>query len=658
MREQARARREHCGEGATAESAAVRGQVLERAHDYAGTRAAELCARSGTTCSTFQNQGSHYSRRAQADQQRLRPLSGRVRAPHERAHGTRNGARRRAYARLHERERGERARKKERDRPTLPTERWRNLRRAVPQQATQTRRSTRASLPDDKDNFVNEALRAGDGGWDCVCVDGFSGAGCATQKIIQQQSWGNSGRLSLLKGFACILAMLASLSAIATPPAGLSGRAWAWPQVTDARSPWLRCPSFALLVLLFLGVVGGGEHVTAWGSRASAASLAWLRGGSGNSTENQTMPAGFWDLPVWRAPPPEFTSGNASAAHAAVRASAFACNTSFFDGIAVAPPLKVCSAAELAAAITKSTRLHGDVPPVGDHVGPPLIVPGCRLEWYSGARVCDLLQAIGGFSLVGDSLMRHMGQTIIALATGGNLGAAVSAHMGNTSFICECDGAYDDGHARRFPGDHKAPFNALCRKSSLAFLNLAALRTAWPDFCPAWGAKSYLGIADSSALSHKDFADYSATAHAAYQLTSGGLHSPTGRLDPGAARHYFGALAPGARVYLFATLHAPGSNKSPQYLYNFGHDATSLYNELIREHAEELNATIFDAYAITYDAPSIDGQHYYQATNVDLAQLLLNLIATLHRERPPPSLQPSQRLPESLPTLPELAWER
>ena len=143
VREQARARREHCGEGATAESAAVRGQVLERAHDYAGTRAAELCARSGTTCSTFQNKGSHYSRRAQADQQRLRPLSGRVRAPHERAHGTRNGARsstsslscarrarRRAYARLHERERGERARENERDRPTLPTERWRNLRRA------------------------------------------------------------------------------------------------------------------------------------------------------------------------------------------------------------------------------------------------------------------------------------------------------------------------------------------------------------------------------------------------------------------------------------------------------------------------------------------------------------------------------------------------
>lgn len=38
----------------------------------------------------------------------------------------------------------------------------------VPQRATQTRRSTRASLPDDKDNFVNEALRAGDGGWEAI----------------------------------------------------------------------------------------------------------------------------------------------------------------------------------------------------------------------------------------------------------------------------------------------------------------------------------------------------------------------------------------------------------------------------------------------------------------------------------------------------------
>jgi len=149
----------------------------------------------------------------------------------------------------------------------------------------------------------------------------------------------------------------------------------------------------------------------------------------------------------------------------------------------------------------------------------------------------------------------------------------------------------------------------------------------------------------------KDFADYSATADAAYQLTSGGLHSPTGRLDEETASRYFGALAPGARVYLFATLHAPGSNKSPQFLSNFGHDATIRYNELIREHAAVLNATIFDAYAVTYEAPSIDGQHYFQGTNVDIAQLLLNLIAALHREQPPPLLSMTPRPPEP-------AWAR
>jgi hypothetical protein len=239
--------------------------------------------------------------------------------------------------------------------------------------------------------------------------------------------------------------------------------------------------------------------------------------------------------------------------------------------------------------------------------------------------VCDLLQAIGGLDLSGDSLMRHLTQTVIALAIGGNLGTAVSAHMGDYAWMCECDGAYDDGHARRFPGDFSSHDNAACRSASLALLSLEELRATWPDFCPAWGATSYVYYSEAPAAT---------PGRAEFRLTSGGLHAPT--LDASAADFYFGTLAPGARVNLFATLHAPGSNKSPQFLANFGHNATVAYNKLIVERARALKATVFDAYAITYEAPSVDGQHYYEATNVDLAQLLLNLIAALHRERPPP----------------------
>ena len=294
-------------------------------------------------------------------------------------------------------------------------------------------------------------------------------------------------------------------------------------------------------------------------------------------------------------------------------------------------------------------RLHSELPPApGSHVGPPLIVPGCRLEWYSGARVCDLLQAIGGLDIVGDSLMRHLGQTVKALAIGGDLGRAVSEHMGHLAWVCECDGAYDDGHARRFPGDAGAPYNAVCRSASLATLSVETLRATWPNFCPSWGATSYL----------PEWADWYTTyppaARAAYQLTSGGLHAAG--LDAGTASHFFGALKPGARVYLFATLHAPGSNKSPQFLPNFGHDATIAYNALIREHAAALNVTVFDAYAVTYEAPSVDGQHYFQGTNVDLAQLLLNLLAALHRERPPPPPEsPSASPPAPAPAAPARA---
>jgi hypothetical protein len=40
---------------------------------------------------------------------------------------------------------------------------------------------------------------------------------------------------------------------------------------------------------------------------------------------------------------------------------------------------------------------------------------------------------------------------------------------------------------------------------------------------------------------------------------------------------------------------------------------------------------VLDAYAVSINQPS-DGTHYLQATNVDLAQVLLNLLATMLRE--------------------------
>jgi len=52
----------------------------------------------------------------------------------------------------------------------------------------------------------------------------------------------------------------------------------------------------------------------------------------------------------------------------------------------------------------------------------------------------------------------------------------------------------------------------------------------------------------------------------------------------------------------------------------------------VRARAALADATVLDAYAVTFNTPSIDGQHYWKATNVDLAQVLLNLLAAMRRE--------------------------
>ena len=278
----------------------------------------------------------------------------------------------------------------------------------------------------------------------------------------------------------------------------------------------------------------------------------------------------------------------------------------FFDYLQVKLPLRECNASALSAAIAGSTRSNVT-----------LLVPGCRLEWFFGQRACALLAAVGGLQMSGDSLARHMLQSMRE-ALVGDFARGVSAHIGKNEWICSCDGAYDDGHSARFEGGQGATKNKFCRENSFALLSLPDIRKTWPQYCPAWN--------------DNDFAPQRSEVPPleGYHLLQGGLHKP--KLDANAANYFFGPQrrAPGVRAYIFTTQHSPGLNKPVGFLKSHGMPATLAYNDLIREHARKANASILDAFAVTKGARSIDGQHYYHDTNVVLAQLLLNLVYRLH----------------------------
>ena len=87
---------------------------------------------------------------------------------------------------------------------------------------------------------------------------------------------------------------------------------------------------------------------------------------------------------------PSNASAGFHAARAALRAATVACGTVHFDLLRTAPPLRNCSADELAAAVSAASRRA---------TGAPLVVRGCSLQWYQGARACEVVRAVGGLDL-------------------------------------------------------------------------------------------------------------------------------------------------------------------------------------------------------------------------------------------------------------------
>ena len=79
-----------------------------------------------------------------------------------------------------------------------------------------------------------------------------------------------------------------------------------------------------------------------------------------------------------------------------------------------------------------------------------------------------------------------------------------------------------------------------------------------------------------------------------------------------------------------AFLHAPGSNKPGAFKSSHGPNATRLFNTLIRKTAcRRPFDSFFNPYSVTFNASSIDGQHYKEEANLLLAQLLLNHLRTV-----------------------------
>ena len=109
-------------------------------------------------------------------------------------------------------------------------------------------------------------------------------------------------------------------------------------------------------------------------------------------------------------------------------------------------------------------------------------------------------------------------------------------------------------------------------------------------------------------------------------LVGGGLHFR--RMDERALDRVFNRIEfwnVSRRVCM--TVPAPGSNKLDKYLARQGLAPTSAFNSLIRDKACQGGRDfVLESFAVTKDASSVDGTHYFQEPYILLAQLLLNAL--------------------------------
>ena len=252
-------------------------------------------------------------------------------------------------------------------------------------------------------------------------------------------------------------------------------------------------------------------------------------------------------------------------------------------------------------------------------------VDGCRLKWLGPDEACTLLQEkVGQLYLAVDSLTRHLTQAILTVLAG-DYDSATSAlsEPSDASFVgCNCDVAYNDGHIVLQGVEQH---NTYCRDHSVSWaaydpgsLGLGRLRAAMPNFCPAWHRMHV----------HWTW-DYDPTfdGENGTLLTGGGLHFlelNAEVVDQVHNRSEFSAFS--KRICM--VLHAPGSNKQLAYRESHGMLATLAFNQMIRDNTacQRSSDFGFESFAVTLNASSIDGQHYFQEANILLAQLLLNAL--------------------------------
>ena len=263
----------------------------------------------------------------------------------------------------------------------------------------------------------------------------------------------------------------------------------------------------------------------------------------------------------------------------------------------------------------------------------PFRVRGCKFDWYSPRQVCAILEQAGQIIMIGDSLSRHLAQSLMILAAGDYVRGGM---LDVAQPECVCDAQYDDARKCRdassaYRAEHDLPPGEVCpnwRGQHIAFLS------EWEGYDPV-RVQRYLDKPEFRG--NRTLVYISLGMHLFSIKTSAPLNS-AGIID----RYYKDVLQRlSARMAAFhgsnesskfdrlivGTTTPPGPNKPSQYEATQGMAVMSAHAQAMRRYqAQTPGSLLFDSFVVMENTSSYDGTHFLQQQNIVAAQAFLNVL--------------------------------
>lgn len=281
----------------------------------------------------------------------------------------------------------------------------------------------------------------------------------------------------------------------------------------------------------------------------------------------------------------------------------------------------LCSDAdELLASLQRGTRLntggnHSDLEM--EEASLTWFSPNtCSFRWYSKEEVCQILGRFSHVHLVGDSLMRHVGQAFFMLLRDDYKYGALPIQLGNSEVYdnCRCDGQFSE--------------HPLCRVRGMSFTDQRQY-----GVCSSTHVQPFALTYSGGSPTLESVAACSKDVRPSFMLVSGGGHHKSDAtqtiqqlVEPTMSVVKEAMLAcPNVTFHVaWMGLGAQSRLLDDRYPHQRREVITIVNNDLAQYWQEQYNVKTFDVWNLTKNAPTSDGVHYLTDVNLVKALYVLN----------------------------------